>query len=180
MTATLAWPRRPSSPTMSSMTFLFGTPGKGLDLYHIGITVPDLNAAMEQYAAGFGFDWATVHERTPTVVVDGQARQAQINVSYSLQGPPYLELIEERGEPIWGADGFGLTHVGFWAEDVATAKRELDAVGMLARVHAPESPGSPMRFSYHEFGGGLWVELVHTSFRQQLSDWIGETLDRLT
>ena len=165
---------------MSGMTFLFGAPGKGLDLYHIGLTVADLNVAMEQYASGFGFDWATVHERTPTVVVDGEPRQAQINVTYSLQGPPYLELVEERGDPIWGSEGFALSHVGFWAEDVAAAKRGLDAAGMPARVHAQESPEHPMRFSYHESGGGLWIELVHTSFRQQLNDWVGETLDRMT
>ena len=39
------------------MTF-FGVPGQGLELYHIGLTVPDLGAAMEQYTATLGFTWA--------------------------------------------------------------------------------------------------------------------------
>lgn len=66
------------------MTF-FGVPGQGLELYHIGLTVPDLNVAME------------------------------------------------RG-------------------------------------------GKPGRFSYHPFSGGLWIELVHTSFKAQLADWTADTL----
>jgi hypothetical protein len=34
-----------------------------------------------------------------------------------------------------------------------------------------------VRYSYHQFGGGLWIELVHTSFEEDLTDWIAETLD---
>ncbi|MGH3149554.1 MAG: VOC family protein [Streptosporangiaceae bacterium] len=152
---------------------LFGAPGQGLELYHIGLTVPDLGAAMEQYTATFGFSWATIHESTPEVIVDGQRRQAEIAVTYSIQGPPYLELVQERRGSIWGADGFALTHVGFWAEDLGAGLRALGETGLAARVH---DAGQPARFSYHPFAGGLWIELVHTSFKAQLADWIADTL----
>jgi Glyoxalase/Bleomycin resistance protein/Dioxygenase superfamily len=75
---------------------IFGAPGPGLELYHIGLTVPDLGVAMEQYAATLGFSWATIHESRPEVIVDGERRQAEIAVTYSMQGPPYLELVHER------------------------------------------------------------------------------------
>ena len=39
--------------------------------------------------------------------------------------------------------------------------------------------GQAARFSYHPSGGGLWIELVHTSYKSQLSDWIAETLREL-
>ena len=157
------------------MTFL-GVPGQGLELYHIGLIVPDLHAAMEQYTATFGFSWATVHESTPEVIVDGERRQAQIAVTYSIQGPPYLELVQERRGSIWGADGLALTHVGFWAEDLSAGRRALDESGLVARVRDDDRDGRPARFSYHPFAGGLWIELVHTSFREQLADWIADTL----
>ena len=159
------------------MTFLFGAPGKGLDLYHIGLTVPDLHAAMEQYSDAFGFGWATVRESTHAVVVDGEQRHAQIAVTYSVQGPPYLELIEERHGAVWGADGLALTHVGFWAEDVSAAVRALDASGVTVRVSADTADGRPLRYSYHRFGRGLWLELVHPSFEADLTGWIAKTLD---
>ena len=155
---------------------LFGAPGQGLELYHIGLTVPDLGAAMEQYTATFGFSWATIHESTLDVIVDSERRQAQIAVTYSIQGPPYLELVQERHGSIWGADGFALTHVGFWVEDLSAGRRALDQTGLAARVHDAGRGGQPARFSYHPFAGGLWIELVHTSFKAQLADWITDTL----
>jgi hypothetical protein len=157
------------------MTF-FGVPGQGLELYHIGLTVPDLGAAMEQYTATLGFTWATIHESTPEVIVDGERRQAEIAVTYSIQGPPYLELVQERRGSIWGANGFALTHVGFWAEDLSAGRRALDESGLAARVSDAGRDGRPARFSYHPFAGGLWIELVHTSFKAQLADWIADTL----
>jgi Glyoxalase/Bleomycin resistance protein/Dioxygenase superfamily len=156
------------------MTF-FGVPAKGLDFYHIGLVVPDLRAAMEQYAAAFGFTWARIHERAPDVVADGARRSAEIAVTYSVQGPPYLELIEERSGSVWGAGGFALTHVGFWAQDLTAGQRALDACGLAARVRDAAAGGRPARFSYHPFAGGLWIELVHTSFKAELASWIASS-----
>jgi hypothetical protein len=157
------------------MTF-FGAPGPGLELYHIGLTVPDLGLAMEQYTAAFGFGWATTHESRLEVIVDGERRQAEIAVTYSTQGPPYLELIQDRRGSIWGADGLALTHVGFWAEDLDAGRRALDQTGLVARVRDAGRDGRPARFSYHPFAGGLWIELVHASFKAELADWIADTL----
>ena len=156
------------------MTF-FGVPGKGLELYHVGLTVTDVRAAMAQYTAAFGFSWAPLSEGAHDVIADGERRQAEIAVTYSVQGPPYLELIEERRGSIWGADGFGLSHVGFWAEDLGAARRALEDSGLAARVHDAGPDGRPARYTYHPFAGGLWIELVHTSFRAQLADWIAQT-----
>src|ERR1700733_3922246 len=131
---------------------IFGAPGPGLELYHIGLTVPDLGVAMEQYTAAFGFSWATTHESRPEVIVDGERRQAEIAVTYSIQGPPYLELVQERRGAVWGGRGVG-------------------AAGVAARVHDAGGDGRPARFSSPPFAGGLWIELVHTSFKAQLADW---------
>jgi hypothetical protein len=155
---------------------LFGAPAKGLEMYHIGLTVPDVRAAMEQYSAALGFTWARIRESAPEVIADGERRRAEIAVTYSMEGPPHLELIQERSGSLWGAEGFALTHVGFWAEDLTAARRALDESGLVARVHDAGPAGRPARFSYHGFGGGLWIELVHTSFKQDLAGWIADTL----
>jgi len=157
------------------MTY-FGGPAKGLELYHVGLSVPDLNAAMAQYSATFGFSWARVRESAPEVVVDGERRRAEIAVTYSVQGPPHLELVQERSGSVWGADGLALTHVGFWAEDLAAGVRALATSGLAARVLDAGPDGRPARYSYHPFAGGLWIELVHTSFRAELTGWIADTL----
>ena len=110
------------------------------------------------------------------MIVDGEQRRAQIAVTYSIQGPPYLELVQERRGSICGADGLALTHVGFWAEDLDAGQLALEASGLAARVRDAGRDGHPARFSYHPFAGGLWIELVHTSFKAQLADWIADTL----
>jgi hypothetical protein len=156
------------------MTFLFGGGDRGLDLYHVGLTVPDLDVAMGQYADAFGFTWRSVHESAMDVLVDGQPRRAEIAVTYSVQGPPYLELVQERTGSVWGADGFSLTHVGLWADDMPDVMRRLAASGLVAEVHADGSGARPIRYSYHRFAGGLWLELVHTSFAADLAAWTAE------
>jgi hypothetical protein len=70
-----------------------------------------------------------------------------------------------------------LTHVGFWAEDVSAAMRALDASGIAVQVQPDTADGRPLRYSYHRFGGGLWLELVHPSFEADLTGWIAKTLD---
>jgi len=55
-------------------------------------------------------------------------------------------------------------------------QRALDESGLVARVRDVDRDGHPARFSYHPFAGGLWIELVHTSFKAQLTDWIADTL----
>ena len=70
-----------------------------------------------------------------------------------------------------------MTHVGFWAEDVSAAMQALDASGVAVQAHADTTDGRPLRYSYHGFGGGLWLELVHPSFEADLTGWIAKTLD---
>ncbi len=44
-------------------------------------------------------------------------------------------------------------------------------------MHADTADGPPLSYSYHRFGGGLWLELVHPSFEADLTGWIAKTLD---
>ena len=79
---------------------------------------------------------------------------------------------------IWKASlGFGDHRGGcIDAEDLSAGRRALDECGLVARVHDAGRDGRPPRFSYHPFAGGLWIELVHTSFKAELADWIADTL----
>jgi hypothetical protein len=50
--------------------------------------------------------------------------------------------------------------------------RALDASGVAVQVQADTADGRPLRYSYHRFGGGSWLELVHPSFEADLTGWI--------
>ena len=146
----------------------FGVPPAGLDLYHVGVVVPDVRAAMEQYSRALGFTWTEVGDTVLDVVVDGEPRQARIAATYSRQGPPYLELVEELSGAVWAQGALGLHHVGFWTDDLEGSVRRLDDSGFAGRVrHAPAD--GPELFSYHSAAPGLWWELVSTAFRERLT-----------
>jgi hypothetical protein len=47
----------------------------------------------------------------------------------------------------------------------------------FAEIYGASVTKERLRYSYHEFGGGVWIELVHISFQAELSSWIAETLE---
>lgn len=146
----------------------FGAPPEGLDLYHVGVVVPDARAAMQQYTDALGFSWTELGLSTLDVVVDGQPREARIAATYSREGPPYLEIVEEVSGGVWAPDALALNHVGMWTDDLAGSVRRLEAAGLPGRVRHAAAPDQPELFSYHETGTGTWWELVSTAFRPRL------------
>jgi catechol 2,3-dioxygenase-like lactoylglutathione lyase family enzyme len=146
----------------------FGTPPAGLDMYHVGIVVPDVRAAMARYSAALGFTWSRIGDSTFDVLVDGRRQEARVAATYSFEGPPHLELVEELSGGVWAAEALGLQHVGFWADDLEGAITRFDSAGLPGRVRHLPAEGKPTMFSYHDGGAGLWWELVSPAFRPRL------------
>lgn len=147
-----------------------------LEMYHTGLVVPDVREAAARYSDLLGLRFATFRETHMTVLLDGVKRQSDMLVTYTVTGPPYLELIEERSGSVWAADALGLNHVGFYAADLRAARDRLEGEGFPGRVQDVGVDGGPDRFTYHPVQGGIWVELVATTFKKQLADWIERSL----
>jgi catechol 2,3-dioxygenase-like lactoylglutathione lyase family enzyme len=146
------------------------------ELYHVGLVVPDIAAAVEQYQDLFGLRFASLRHTSLEVRVDGVIRTPELIVSYTMDGPPYVELIEERSGGTWAADALGLNHIGFWAKDLLAAAARLEASGLAARVRDNGPDDRPARFTYHPGLGGMWVELVAPRFALTLQDWFAASL----
>ncbi len=74
--------------------------------FHVGILVADLEAAQADFGALLGVEFEPV---SSTVVASGE----KTRFCYSLQGPPYLELMEMTGTGSWSPEvGEGLHHLG--------------------------------------------------------------------
>jgi catechol 2,3-dioxygenase-like lactoylglutathione lyase family enzyme len=143
---------------------------RDLSVYHFGLVVPDLEAAVEQYVAALDFRFAKVREIPFPVLVDGEPRTVELLATYSKDGPPYLELIEERSGSTWAADAFGMNHMGFWAKDMTTAMARLEASGSPGRVR---DASNPPKISYHQSQHGIWIELVDQSVgASSLNAWL--------
>lgn len=135
------------------------------DLYHTGIVVADLHAAAQAMTSATGVTWRPEHSVTVRTVTAGGALTLPFRLLYSVQGPPFIELIAEIPGTIWSAGGGSrLHHVGYWAEDVAAESARLEGLG-LPREGGDGPPGGyPENFSYHS-ANGIYIELISAAGR---------------
>jgi hypothetical protein len=101
-------------------------------LYHVGIHVTDVEEAMAHFGAALGltFNEPRVVPLTELEAYGQPAPARDLTVVYSIEGPPYLELIEAQDTGVWGHHhGEGLHHVGSYHDDLAARVAELMAAG---------------------------------------------------
>ncbi|MCI0637061.1 MAG: methylmalonyl-CoA epimerase [Actinobacteria bacterium] len=127
---------------------------------HVGIAVPDLDAAVERYTRVFGLE--PVHrERVEDQGVEEvlfAAGESYVQLLGAL-GPdtPVGRFLERRGP--------GVHHLGFRVPDVALALEELRAEGITLIDERPRggSRGTTIAFVHPKDIGGVLVELVQRS-----------------
>ena len=126
---------------------------------HVGIAVPDLDAAIEFYGRAFGVPM--VHEE---VNEEEGVREAMLAV-----GDGYLQLLapltpESTIGKFLDERGPGIQQVAFGVLDVGEAAERLRAAGV--RVLYPEAKrgtaGSLVNFAHPADCGGVLVELVQS------------------
>jgi catechol 2,3-dioxygenase-like lactoylglutathione lyase family enzyme len=157
---------------------VFGGGEAGLELFHVGIVVPDVEAALETYSDAFGFHWTELRRSSPQeVMAGGQRVSTEIRACYSVEGPPHVELIEDVTGNVWGDSAYGLNHTGYWADDITTARDRLERSGLPAIVF--DAGSTPPRFSYHRAANGMWVELVGPGFRPRLLERVRAAQERM-
>ena len=125
--------------------------------FQVGVLVEDLEAAREELGEALGLTWSEI--------VDRENGGWKIRVCFALQGPPYLELIEGPvGSPWEATGGSRIDHIGYWADDLETSKRQLDAAGLTLEVDGAKHGGV---FTYQRgTRSGLRVELIDASGRK--------------
>lgn len=139
-----------------------------LDVFHVGLSVPDLEVAMAEIGRNLGISWAPTQERVQKVRTgSGETRDEHILFTYSSDGPPHVELIQPEEGSVWGITPAGaLHHIGAFADDVATPPGE----GLTLEFGGGHGE-SPVGFAYYTSPQGIRIELVDGSRRQQFADW---------
>ncbi|TMK62169.1 MAG: VOC family protein [Actinobacteria bacterium] len=132
------------------------------DLYHTGIVVEDLDAAIAEFTDLFGLRWGPHLEfELPVLSADG-VQQVPFHAIYNSDGPHHLELVQAVKGTLWTVPGAGHAHhMGYWAKDVGAASRYLESKG-LPRVAAigARSESDTGRAVYHQGRAGVYIELV--------------------
>jgi hypothetical protein len=132
-----------------------------VELFHIGLTVADLNASAQDFSRSLSVLWRPIVEYPPhDLWTQQRVERVSTRRVYSLAGPPYLELIEDVSGLVWGMSAPGGTHhLGYWSADLAVDGERLERTGgALAITNFGDEPGT--RFRYYKMPSGAIIELI--------------------
>ncbi|MVU76058.1 VOC family protein [Nocardia sp. ET3-3] len=131
--------------------------------YHLCFVVQDLQRATEDLTRTLGVSWSPVR--------GGKLGPWDYSIVFSLEGPPFFEVIQgPPGSPWDATDGSRFDHIGYWSEDVMADKQRLAVGG--APIEFDACPyGRP--FTYHRLDSiGARVELVDIAAQEGfLATW---------
>ena len=141
-------------------------------MHHFGIVVPDLDGAMDELSSQMSLTWAPVRHSERTVRHHGRLVTTDLRLTYSMEGPPHLELIgEARGTP-WEPTGGGIHHAGFWVQDLRGTGRLLARAGMALEATYDAEDGGLLGFAYFTDANGFRVEILDDSRRESFDEWL--------
>jgi catechol 2,3-dioxygenase-like lactoylglutathione lyase family enzyme len=144
-------------------------------LNHVGILVEDLAEGVKRYSDILGVRFRPPNlAKFAVVEQDGASAPADLLMTYSMEGPVYVELMQATGSGVWSAKhGFGLHHIGGFASDIPQHMRRL----MEADLHPEASaytPGGELLLSYFRPGGlmGTRYELLSEKLKPGWAAWV--------
>ena len=132
--------------------------------FHVGILVHDVEQAAHDFSKRLGLEFE------PTRVAPVASGEV-MRFRYSLQGPPFIELVQICGDGIWGPQaGEGLHHLAFGDPDVPGRCLAFDT--QADTVVAGEDGIAKVIFTRPDALHGVRVEYLHP-------DIVAHTLERL-
>ncbi len=143
-------------------------------LFHTGIRVPDLEAAMDEIGESMGVTWATaVHNPAQGVWTPEVGQQSlDLKFTYSCEGPQHIELLEGPPGSVWdGREHPGVHHQGVWVDDVAAEAERCIANGWTCAASAKAPSEGFGSFAYLQPPSGIIVELVSAAALPRFDSW---------
>jgi len=131
------------------------------ELYHVGIVVPDLEAACARFTTLLGAKWGPIVAREVELQDgDGVDHVELHKVCYSKE-PPYIELMQELPGSTWVCNEFSnIHHIGFWSDDLAADSLSLIGAGCPLEMAGRNGGAAPAAHVNHFDPLGIRIEYV--------------------
>ena len=146
------------------------------ELFHIGIRVPTIEAAMQELGESLNVTWAELVEKpsqglwTP----DDGPQDIPLKFVYSCEGDQHLELLEGQSGSFWdGNENPGVHHFGVWVDDVKAETERLLGLDweLLGAAKSPAEGFGNM--TYIAPSNGTILELVASINKPRFERWWG-------
>lgn len=137
-------------------------------IHHIGILVEDIEDAIVRWQKATGYTFGPIERYRTNWWVDSSDETPHFHdarISFSIEGPPYIELMEFAGKGSHSrAQGEGFHHFGFVDQpDVEGRRRELAALGIGHDGEAQTEDGRVILwFTEKKHLDGIRLEYVST------------------
>lgn len=141
------------------------------DLYHTGIIVDDLDAAMSWYSTVAGYIWTDVVTAEQQVETPDGPKTVPMRMCYS-GAEPRLELVQSAPGTIWVPADSGVHHLGYWSDDVESDLATMESNGMAfeAKSYNPDGSGT-LLWAYAKSPAGARIELVSRALQPFIAQW---------
>lgn len=150
----------PPSEELLRLGLLAGPFGHDARVFHVGIVVSDLAAAIEQYGALLDVTFTEPMDLPfPVIHTPDGDLPLTMRCAYSTR-PLNVELVQAAPGTLWDVDHpMQGRHLGVWADDVAVHSQRLSAAGMPRVAWGTGDDGREL-FCYHRTPLGFYIELV--------------------
>lgn len=141
--------------------------------YHLGVRVPDIDAAMNEMGESLGVTWCSLQEREQSVWLPNEGTVSiPLKFTYSAEAPMHIELLEGAPGSIWdGREVPGAHHLGVWSDDVRSDTQALVDAGWTLLMAQAEPAQGYGAFTYVQPPSGLIVELVWSAIEPMFARW---------
>ena len=143
------------------------------EMYHVGIVVPEVEAARERLTELLGVVWGRIVEADIDVRDgDGDVAKVQLKMCYSTEAP-YLELIAERPGTPWICNPHSnLHHIGFFSDALGSDSAGLTSAQCPIDLAQHGEATAATGWVYHRDPLGIRIELVDASSRQTMEQFL--------
>ena len=143
-------------------------------LYHVGIVVPDVEAAKAHFTDLLGITWGPVVETEafPVREGDGTERIVPNTLCYSTE-PPYLELVQEVPGTVWECNEHSnLHHIGVWVDALPADSATYTELRCPLQLCGRDDDGALVQFAYHRDPLGVRIELVDIAMKPMMEEFM--------
>ena len=147
--------------------------GPGESFFHVGVVVPDLEAAQAHLSELLGITWGPIGE------LDIAKRDAAGNdltlplrMCYSVEAPR-LELIQELAGSVWECNEHSnLHHIGVWTDALPADSATYSELRCPLQLCGHDGATAPTQFAYHRDPLGVRIELVDVAMKPMMEEFM--------
>jgi catechol 2,3-dioxygenase-like lactoylglutathione lyase family enzyme len=144
------------------------------EYYHVGIVVPDVEAAMAHLTDLLGISWGPVVETEALDVRDGDGNDLVVpnKLCYSVE-PPHIELVLEVPGSVWECNEHSnLHHIGVWTDSLPADSAGYSELRCPLQLCGRDADGALQQFAYHRDPLGVRIELVDAAMKPLMEEFM--------